>query len=174
MRLGVVLLGFGLIGCGSTAREQIAVVGRNADAAMGEFGECRASIHANPAYADLVARTATRADAPDSDKYRDRSVVHPTQRQAAVAFFGEMERCRRLVPARMGYNVPVMWRLHDEAFAAYRPVWSGLADGRTTWGETNRRRMLILANYQNRAAFELNREIARLDVAARGEEGYYR
>ena len=65
-RLGVVLLGFGLIGCGSTAREQIAVVGRNADAAMGGFGECRASLHANPAYADLVGRTATRADAPDS------------------------------------------------------------------------------------------------------------
>jgi hypothetical protein len=170
-RLGVVLLGFGLIGCGSTAREQIAVVGRNADAAMGEFGECRASLHANPAYADLVARTATRADAPDSGRYRDRSVVHPAQRQAAVAFFEETERCRRLVPARMGHNVPVMWRLHDEAFAAYRPVWSGLADGRTTWGEANRRRMLILANYQNRAAFELNREIARLDAAAR-EEGY--
>ena len=170
-RLGVVLLGFGLIGCGSTAREQIAVVGRNADAAMGEFGECRASIHANPACADLVARTATRADAPDSDRYRDRSVVHPARRRAAVAFFEETERCRRLVPARMGHNVPVMWRLHDEAFAAYRPVWTGLADGRMTWGEANRRGMLILANYQSWAAFELNREVARLDAAA-AEEGY--
>jgi hypothetical protein len=169
--LGVVVLGLGLVGCGSTAREQIAVVGRNADTAMGDFGECRDSIHANPAYADLVARTATRADAPDSGKYRDRSVVHPTQRRAAVAFFGEMERCRRLVPARMGHNVPVMWRLHDDAFAAYRPVWTGLAEGRTTWGEANRRWMLTFADYQNRAAFELNREIARLDAAAR-EEGY--